>query len=301
LGKNNKSLRLGNKSLVLKNICLNQGVSRIDISKKTGLTKMAVSYIVSELIESGIIKESHTEQVSGAGRNPIILDISEKAPKAAGIYISRDSCSVIVTDLKLKVLFSSSIPFHDENEETLEEKVITLLNRAFKKFGNKIGGIGISTLGPIDCTEGVILNPPNFFGIKNVRIADIVKKQYNVPVIMNNEVNAAALVEKIFGSSSKIDNFIYLALANGIGAGIITGGKLYQNDSSFAGEIGHMSIDYAGETCTCGNKGCIEVYASVPNVEKRLSNTVGKSLPFTELVKLSEDNETVDEILTDVM
>ena len=128
-----------------------------------------------------------------------------------------------------------------------------------KKYRHVLG-IGISAIGPIDCENGVILNPPNFFDIKNYGIRDYLSKKYNLPVYMDNDMNTSAIAEKYWGYAKDVSDYVYLGASNGIGAGVVMGGKLTKNA---IGEIGHVSVNINGEKCRCGNRGCLEMYASI--------------------------------------
>ena len=124
-------------------------------------------------------------------------------------------------------------------------------------------GIGISSIGPLNVQDGIILNPPNFHHIQNLSIAEPLAKRYQLPAYLENDMNVSALAEMYFGNGQTANNFIYVGITNGIGAGIIINRKLY-NGNGFGGEIGHTTVDIDGNLCGCGNRGCLETYASVP-------------------------------------
>ena len=103
-GVNNTLLKQRNRGLILKLIATGQCSSRIELSQKTGLAKMTVTYIVNEFLERGIFEERQKVQVEGKGRNPVQLCISDKAPKLIGVHLYREICSVILCDIQLKLL-----------------------------------------------------------------------------------------------------------------------------------------------------------------------------------------------------
>ncbi len=253
----------------------NSPVSRADITKEIGLTRMAISNIVAELIDDGYIKEDKTEENLQVGRNPIILDISNDSPLAVGVYIGRKSIYAVLTDIRLTSLYMDEIVFEKENENTLMQKLYEILDKLFDFYKNNIKdrdilGIGVSSIGPFEPTSGVLLNPREFFGITNFNVKEIIKNRYSLPVYCANDMNGAALAEKLKGKGRECGSFLYLGITNGIGAGIIVNNRLYGKESMSVGEIGHMCIDYEGPLCSCGNRGCLETYATIPNIIKKL-------------------------------
>ncbi|MBI4430956.1 MAG: ROK family protein [Candidatus Omnitrophica bacterium] len=127
---------------------------------------------------------------------------------------------------------------------------------------NDIVGIGVSVPGAVSPEKGVIPESPNLPGWKGVRIKDILRKKFRRPVFVNNDANASALAEKLFGIGGKVENFVYVTVSTGIGSGIILSGKLLNGASFSAGEIGHTTIIPGGPQCNCGKRGCLEALSS---------------------------------------
>lgn len=127
---------------------------------------------------------------------------------------------------------------------------------------NDICGIGVGSPGPIDAVNGLVIAPSNLPGWGTVGVVDILKKEFGVNVVLNNDANCAALGEYYFGSGKGSKNFVYMTISTGIGGGIIINGKLMVGANCNAGEIGHGTIDFNGPKCNCGNYGCLEVFAS---------------------------------------
>lgn len=273
-GYNNNNLKYRNRGIVLQLIA-KQPMFRADITKMVGLSRMAITNIVNELIDEGYIIEGAVNENSQKGRNPILLDISSQSPIAAGLYIARNSIHVILTDIRLNELYKNKISLENETKDTLQKKIIYLFDRLMdyysKNFSHrKILGIGVSAIGPIDPLKVELLNPRDFFGIINFQIKNILEKRYCLPVYAENDMNASALAEHQRGQGKECNNFLYLGITNGIGSGIISNRHLYGENSISVGEIGHMTINYDGPVCSCGNKGCLEVYTTMPVIFKRL-------------------------------
>lgn len=129
--------------------------------------------------------------------------------------------------------------------------------------------IGVSAPGWIDSREGVVISAANLPCWQNFRLADALKTHYGMPVRLANDAKVAALAEAVWGVASWYRNVFYVSLGTGIGTGMVLNHRLYQGRTGTAGEGGHMSINFAGPQCSCGKRGCIEMYASGTAVAKR--------------------------------
>jgi glucokinase len=126
-----------------------------------------------------------------------------------------------------------------------------------------VKAIGLACPGPLNPKTGVVINPPNLPGWKDVPLARLVQKQYNLPCRVENDANAAGLTEARFGAARGCSSVFYATLSTGIGAGIIIDGKVYHGRSGQAAEGGHVTIDcQSSARCNCGVQGCVEALAS---------------------------------------
>jgi glucokinase len=127
----------------------------------------------------------------------------------------------------------------------------------------EVVAIGICAPGPLNPKTGVILNPPNLPGWRNIPLREMAEEKFGLPVRVENDCNAAGLAEARFGAAQGSSSVFYAAIGTGIGSGIILDGKIYHGKNGSAAEGGHVSIDYRSETvCRCGSRGCIEALAS---------------------------------------
>ena len=133
----------------------------------------------------------------------------------------------------------------------------------------RLQSIGICAPGPLDPKAGVVLNPPNLPYWRNFPLAEEVAKHYQLPVKLDNDANAAALAETIWGAARGFRYVFYATIGTGIGTGIVFDGKIYHGHTGAAGEGGHVSIDYRGPVCRCGKHGCIEILAAGPAIGAR--------------------------------
>jgi glucokinase len=133
-----------------------------------------------------------------------------------------------------------------------------------------VDGIGICAPGPLNPKTGVIFNPTNMPGWVNVPLAEEVTRRFALPCRVENDANGAGLAEALFGAGRGCRSVFYVTLSTGIGTGIILDGKVYHGKNGFAGEGGHVTVDYRSTAvCNCGNIGCIEALASGTSIARR--------------------------------
>jgi len=132
-----------------------------------------------------------------------------------------------------------------------------------------VKGIGICSPGPLDPFAGVVLNPPNVPCWRNYPLAGETTRAFGIPARLDNDANAAALAEVLWGAGAGHGNVFYATLGTGIGTGIVFQKKIYHGRTGSAAEGGHVSIDYNGPVCGCGKRGCIEVLCSGPAIARR--------------------------------
>ena len=260
-----------NKSLVLKLLLTGSSLSRACLARETGLTKMTITNIVGELISDGFIRESGTSDTS-VGRKPISLEIAEGARRIIGVYLSRNAVHAFSGDITGQIFTHLRSPLKNETNSSITEKIFGLLDKIIAETDfDKITGIGISSIGPVDVSGGRLLSPTNFFQIKNLPLAEMISGRYSLPVYIDNDMNTSALAEKYYGIGRQLSDFIYVGVSNGVGAGIISGHRLFSGAHGFAGEFGHVCVDAHGAPCPCGSRGCLELYSSFPADWERLS------------------------------
>lgn len=302
-GKNLSTSKQYNRGLILQLIATNEATSRIELATSTRLTKMTVTNIISEFIENNIVEQCEEKITEGCGRNPIRLKISEKAPCVIGLYITRDKIEAVLCTLSLEILNRKKIPFKTLKKQEVGKYSYQMIDQILEETERKVIGIGVAVMGPVDINKGIILNPPHFFGIENVNISQLLEDRYKLPVVVDHDQNSAAQVEVLFGAGKNVQDFILLGITQGIGSGFVSDGKVFHNKAGMASELGHISIDRNGKRCACGNRGCLEVYASVDAMEEKLQKATGEKHTFHEfckMVKRRDVNKVMREMVDDI-
>lgn len=161
-------------------------------------------------------------------------------------------------DQKGNLLKKEKIKSKVENEEKekIKKRVIEFIQNL--KGKEKIEALGIGVPGPINFKKGLILNPPNIPHLHNFLLKGILKKEFKIPVFLDNDANSALLGERWKGVAKNLENAIMLTLGTGIGGGILINGEIYRGSSGSGGELGHMIIKSKIVRCHCGQVGCLE-------------------------------------------
>ena len=238
-------------------ILRHKAMSRAELARATGLTRAATSLIVEELMKDGIVTELAPQSV-GRGRSATPLALRADCYYALAVDLSRTGCSVGLCDMAGNLLQSKKILDQDDPVEAIVTELKAMLETVDR---GKVLGIGISSPGPLDCQNGRILNPPQFDRWHGVEISKVLSQALDMPAWLEQDVCALALHQLEKGQSR---NFMLLFVGIGIGAAIMSGGKLLGHSGYFTGELGHTTIRFDGRLCKCGNRGCLETYASIP-------------------------------------
>lgn len=152
-------------------------------------------------------------------------------------------------------------------------------------------GLGAGAPGPLDPATGVVFEPPNLEGWRDVPLADLLSEATGIRAVIENDANAAAVGEAWVGAGVGLRDLIYITVSTGIGGGLIFGGELYHGVSGTAGEIGHMTIEPDGPTCTCGRRGHLEILASGTAIGRMAAEAVRAGRP-SSLGALPEEEIT---------
>jgi len=172
------------------------------------------------------------------------------------------------------------------------EAALQAVTDAIDAMGSGFESIGICAPGPLDPRTGVVLNPPNLPCWRNFPLAEEIRRKYSVKVKVDNDANAAALAETIWGAARGFKYVFYATVGTGIGSGIVFDGRIYHGKTGSAAEGGHQSIDYRGPVCNCGKRGCIEILAAGPAIAKRAQSKFGSGARVSKILELAHDDIT---------
>ncbi|MDQ3930263.1 MAG: ROK family protein [Chloroflexota bacterium] len=248
-------------------------VSRTDISRVTNWSRPKVTAVVSRLVERGVLVEVGEGESQG-GRRPQLLRLNGQLGYVAGVDIGATSLDFAVGDLNADVLLRDSAAADVRQEPAVllgevKRRMLELLRKRGLR-PEQVLGIGVGVPGPVDFARGVLVAPPLMPAWGNYPIRDFFRNVFpNAFVSVDNDVNMMALGELRAGAGRGIDNFLFVKIGTGIGAGIISQGMLHRGSTGSAGDIGHISVDRDGPVCHCGNMGCLEIMAAGPAIAER--------------------------------
>lgn len=289
------SPRSANFRLVLREIWTIEGVNRAEIARRTGLSRTTVSDIVNELIELGVVEESGAGASRG-GRRPILLRPVANSRALIGIEAGASHIDVVVMNLTGQVLASERVTHrvtHDV-EGTLDH-IEHLTSRSLEGSGldrEAILGVGLAVSSPLDGDDLRHVSTMTMPAWDGIDVVDAVERRLHIPVRMDNDANLGAVAEQWWGAGRGCDDFTYIKLGVGVGAGHIVDGNLYRGSGGTAGEVGHMNVG-GDATCRCGRIGCMEtVVGSDAVVERYVTATGGDaSIGIDDVVSACDEGD----------
>ncbi|MFH9858484.1 ROK family protein [Streptomyces sp. NPDC017202] len=274
VGANLLAVRSHNAALVLDLLRTAgpDGISRLELAERTGLTPQAVSKITARLREEGLAAEAGRRASTG-GKPRTVLRLVPAAAHAVGVHLDRDELRIVLTDLDGSVVGERRGPLdlgagaeavlgavergvgetvgqgqgrerqQDQDQRQDQEQVSRLL------------GVGVALPGPLDHTRGVLHRVTGFPEWDGFPLRDALARRLGVPVVVDKDTNAAALGLAVAGERG---SFAYLHLGTGLGAGLVIDGRVHRGARTGAGEFGHQVVQLDGPPCPCGDRGCVE-------------------------------------------
>lgn len=267
-----ETVRKSNRSAIIKFINDNGPVSRKDLAEVIGLTPAAVTQICTELLREEILIESGTNAKSqGAGRKKILLDINYDVAYVFAINIEPEYTVIALSNLQGKQidLKKCRTKGGENPKDFLEEvaQVCIAMKEEHKNIAKKITAVGVGITGLVDQIQGV---SSKAYGIweEQVNVSQILSEALGLPVLVENNVNALAVAELIYGTGREHDNIMVIKWGPGVGCAIIIDQQVYEGRHNKAAELGHFIVEPNGAQCSCGRKGCLETKISYQALNK---------------------------------
>ncbi|MEU0210042.1 ROK family transcriptional regulator [Streptomyces canus] len=274
-GANLLALRSHNTALVLDLLrgAGAEGISRLELAERTGLTPQAVSKITARLREEGLAAEAG-HRASTGGKRRTVLRLVPGAGHAVGVHLDRDALRAVLVDLAGTVVAERCAALAlGAGAEAVVEAVAGEVEVLAKgvRGGDGTGaagadtvaaeplsallGVGVALPGPLDHSRGVLHRVTGFPEWDGFPLRDALARRLGVPVVVDKDTNAAALGLAVAGERG---SFAYLHLGTGLGAGLVVDGAVHRGARTGAGEFGHQVVQLDGPPCGCGDKGCVE-------------------------------------------
>lgn len=259
-----------NRALVLQTLYHAGAMSRADLSRETGLTRVTISDLVAEFIADGIVIEMGVREAVGPGKPPILIDIDRVGHQILGLDLSGPNVfEGAVLSLDGDVLERREVARPESPDgEAAYAAALSLARTLVAASTQPLLGVGIGTPGVVR-PDGLVLSSPNL-GWSNFPLEAKMSIDLDLPVLARNDANAAVLAEYTFGDAKA--DFMLIKLGRGVGAGLITGSQPLLGSRFAAGEIGHVVVGTdGGPRCACGKDGCLEAWLSVSRMREALA------------------------------
>ncbi|MCC5958957.1 MAG: ROK family transcriptional regulator [Rhodobacteraceae bacterium] len=237
-------------------------LSRTEISEMAGVSKAAVTGAVKELIAQGLLHE--TDSIRGAGRPATLIAFSSGSCLFAGLSLRPDRSRLVLCDAVGDIMGTADLP-----SMRTPESIPPLLDSAIKKLArdtgfdpDKVMGVGISVSGVVNAEQDTCVRS-TLMGWENVPLGKMAADYLGLPVHIENDANALAMREKLFGAASEAASFALIDIDDGIGGAVFIGRNLFRGFAGGAGEVAHITVTPGGIPCQCGKRGCLDTISSL--------------------------------------
>ena len=285
--------------LVVRTIMERGALSAADIARVTGLARSTVSTALSELRGSGIVVEADSDSdgdgkqqpKKSAGRPATALKLNPEAGTCVGIHLAYEGVEVVLADISHSFIAEQKIALGADYEPRDVVGPIVKAVDGFYRAGGlapaSLLGVGVSVSGPVR-PDGVLQRGGILPRWAGVNIREMFANSFGQQVVTDNESNCAAVAEMKWGAARGYDNFVIFKMDVGVGGAIVSNGALVKGVAGGAGEFGHVSIDAAGDLCRCGNRGCLELYASFARPLEQLARVHRRAMTMDDAIALAE-------------
>lgn len=276
-GADHNVMRGVNRSLVVDLLKAQSPLSRAAVAKSTGLAKPTVSAIIEGLIDEGMVREIGfgATTVEG-GRPPMLVEFNTRSQFVVGVHIGVRRTTAIVGDATGVEISRLQIDTPRGKPTEALQRIARLIRESLQQANapqQRLSAVGVGVPGLVDVRDGVCCFAPNL-GWRNVAVRAALEKALKVPIFVHNTAQACAVAESTEGGRDASQGLIFLYVGSGIGAGVLSDGRLFHGSAGSAGELGHCSMPGATAECSCGKNGCLETVAAARAIAARATEEV---------------------------
>lgn len=292
LGKNPERSRDHNRRVVLDVVRRNGSLGRMQIARLTHLTAQAIANIVDELVSEKLLMETGRLR-SGRGQPPIQFAVNPDGAMTMGIEVASDHIVSTVLDLSGQPRSKQITPVRDTSPSRVIAHLRAELDAVRAAFKAPLLGIGVVMPGPFEIEGMTSVGPTTLPGWADIDAASLLTDACGEQVTVENDANAAAVGERLFGAGHSISSFAIIYFGAGVGLGMIQDGTPFRGAFGNAGEIGHVVVAPRGKACPCGQHGCLERYASLHALREKLAEAGIADADFADLSRLHAERHPV--------
>jgi glucokinase len=246
-------------------------ISRAGLARRSRLSPPTVSALVEDLKERrGLLRQVGMGESSG-GRRPMMLEFNADYGYVAGVDLGSTTTRFALADLQGRMIYRHQQKTPSASREAVIEEVFDGIRRLFPGSGlppKRLFAIGIGAPGMTDVEQGRVISAVNLKNWTDVPLRALLQDRFGVPVVVDNDVNMAALGEHWAGCARRHPNFVFIALGAGVGAGIVIDGRLHRGSHWYAGEISHMHLDFRRWAVEFGEQGFLERHAGAAAIAR---------------------------------
>jgi predicted NBD/HSP70 family sugar kinase/transposase-like protein len=278
-------------------------VSRAGLARHLGISRSSMSPVVAELLRDDVIVEmpkepsepALAERTPRVGRPGTLLALNPRAGAAVGVDFGHRHVCVVLCDLAHRVLAERrrALPLGYEPNAGIA-RAADLITDALTEAGvdrERVIGVGMGLPGPIDARTGVASESSIALAWVGVPAAERLSARVGLPVMLDNDANLGALAELVWGAGRGERHVLYVKVGTGIGAGVVSDGRLLRGAAGVAGELGHVTVDPNGPMCRCGNRGCLETLVGTDSLLATLAPNHPDGLTIERVVQLAVDDD----------
>lgn len=301
--RNTSQLKQKNLLDIIKVIRKSGTVTKPEIAKQTNLTAVTAHNFICELIEMKVVNEVGCSKSNG-GRKAALYGLNDNFGYIIGQNLGRRYITTTICDINLKVLYKNKVECYLNQYDITMNRMLSEIVEAIslmKLDAKDCHGIGITLPGQVNHESGVVINLLNASNWTNIPIKSIVESKIGIETHVDNDNNATAIAAKWLNIVRDAADAVFITISDGVGTGVLSKGSLFYGNHSYAGEIGHTTIQYDGPLCSCGNKGCIEAltsdYTIIDKVKKVLDEK-NDNMDISDVIRLAKaGNDAVYNVL----
>jgi predicted NBD/HSP70 family sugar kinase len=266
-------------------------VSASDVARATGLARSTISMALAELRRARVIVEAPMEEAErGVGRPAALFALNPEAGTCIGLHLGMTDIRMLVADVSHSVICEHTITLgRDYSPAVAAERARRAFRDVYRERGLSLRtllGVGIAVSGPV-APGGTVQRAsivPTWAGLN---IGETFEPVLERPIFADNESNCAAIAEMTWGAAIGCEDFVLFKIDVGVGGAIVSRGQVITGVAGAGGEFGHMTIDPGGDLCRCGNRGCLELTASLNPAAAIASRLHGRSIDISELIAMA--------------
>jgi N-acetylglucosamine repressor len=283
-------LKQHNETLLLRAIYAHNAISRVQLANITNLSRPSVSELTQGLIKRGLVDEIGPDQVTDkVGKKPTLLALNPDAHQMIAVLVGDIEIRAVLMNLRMQVIQRETVV----SVHMIGDELINLLAQTIQRLidvaSRSLLGIAVGTPGIVDPETGMVHLATNL-GWVDLPLMSILAQKFNLPIVIGNDSNLAAVGEHRHGIGQGVDNLIVIRVGGGIGAGILAGGEIVHGSAYSAGELGHIPFSTLSDVCICGRRGCLETLVSLWGLANH-ARRIAQECPDSLLNKFSRNGD----------